>query len=62
MDQESKKTFDELSSLQPHELRETDVEFLRAREAYLSDEQKKRFAPVLHPEPEKPAKKKSDVE
>jgi len=47
MDKESATLFNKLVRLQPHELLATDIEFLKARQSYLSDEQKKLFAKVL---------------
>ena len=47
MDKDSRALFDELMRKQPHELRETDIEFLKARESYLSGEQRELFAEVL---------------
>ena len=47
MDTESRNRFAELVKKQPHELTETDVEFLKSRETYLSDDERKVFAKVL---------------
>jgi hypothetical protein len=58
MDKISKQLFDELVSKAPHELRPSDLDFLRARESYLTPDQRELFATVLHAEtkPEKKAK------
>ena len=55
MDKGSKKVFDELVRKQPHELRESDIEFLRARRTYLTPDQLELFGEVLGLT--KPAKK-----
>ena len=47
MGKDSRALFDELMGKQPHELRETDIEFLKARESYLSGDQRDLFAEVL---------------
>ncbi len=61
MDQESKKQFDELLRQEPGSLRQTDVDFLRARASYLTADQLSRFGEVLglkeKTEPENPSKK-----
>jgi hypothetical protein len=59
MDTESQTLFDELMAKQPHELRATDIEFLKARESYLTGDQRELFGEILgltKPEP-KPKKK-----
>jgi hypothetical protein len=47
MDKTSKELFDKLVRMQPHEWSATDIEFMKARQSYLSDQQKTLFAKVL---------------
>jgi len=47
MDKDSKKLFDELMAKQPHELRESDIEFLKARQSYLTADQVEVFGETL---------------
>jgi hypothetical protein len=58
MDHESQKLFDTLVALEPHELRDVDIAFLKSRDSYLTTEQRERFADVLSFK--KPAKKKAE--
>lgn len=57
MDKDSQALFDSLMQKQPHELRETDIEFLKARESYLTADQRTVFGDVLGlPKPAKKSK------
>lgn len=47
MDKDSQALFDSIVSKAPHELRESDIEFLRARESYLTPDQRELFGEVL---------------
>jgi len=56
MDKASQTLFDRLMGLGLHELQPWDIEFLKARQTYLSDEQRARLAEVLGLEKPKPKK------
>ena len=60
MDKDSRSLFDELMSKQPHEFRQSDIEFLRARESYLTSDQREKFGEVIGLEKPKAEKKKAD--
>ncbi|HEY1757950.1 MAG TPA: hypothetical protein VGG72_21450 [Bryobacteraceae bacterium] len=47
MDKDSQTLFDELMRKAPHELRESDIQFLKARESYLTADQRAVFGEVL---------------
>lgn len=49
MDQGAQERFDELVRKDPASLTEPEAAFLRARESYLTEEQRERFAAVLAP-------------
>lgn len=54
MDEQSRKTLDEILTKEPAALTEADEAFMRARRSYLSEEQKAVFADVLAEQPETP--------
>ena len=47
MDKDSQALFAELMAKQPHELRQSDIDFLKARESYLSLDQRELFGEAL---------------
>lgn len=55
MDEQSRKTLDEILAKEPAALTEADEAFMRARRSYLSEEQKAVFADVLAEAPEAPS-------
>ena len=65
MDATSKQLFEELVARQAHELLETDIAFLKARESYLSAQHREKFGEVLgftKPEKEESSKSKKKAE
>jgi hypothetical protein len=57
MDQLSAQRLADLLQMEPAALEPADIAFLRARESYLTGDQRATYAEVLaEPEPEKPAK------
>jgi hypothetical protein len=59
MDKDSQALFDELMRKQPHELRQSDIEFLRARQTYLNEEQRDLFGEAIGLETPKVERKKA---
>lgn len=47
MDKDSQALFDSIVRKQPHELTESDIDFLKARESYLTPDQRELFGEVL---------------
>ena len=56
MDKDSQALFTELMAKQPHEMRQSDIEFLKARESYLTADQRELFGETLGFDKPKPKK------
>jgi hypothetical protein len=60
MDTQSQQNFDRIVALEPAAWTAGDIEFMKAREAYLSADQRDQFGEVLGFEKPKAAKKKDE--